>query len=136
MEMMRATTLALAAAVAAVLAAPELVSASDSEKAASKPTTVASKTLPASRMITLKGVKATPMSSSELADVKGLHVHFWNPGAPFPTAEPHLAGDVKTENNWSDLYGQGDVANSYRGLCKAAVNGSAIFINPGGGCGF
>ena len=87
-------------------------------------------------MVTLKGVKAAPMSSSELADVKGLHVHFWNPGAPFPTAEPHLAGANNTDN-WSDLFGTGEpVANSYHGLCKAAVNGSAIFINPGGGCGF
>jgi hypothetical protein len=133
---MRATTFALAAAVAVTLATPVLVSASDPEKAASKAASnVSSTTLPASPMVTLKGVKAAPMSSSELADVKGLHVHFWTPGAPFPT-EPLLAGDVKTENNWSNLYGQGDVANSYRGLCKAAVNGSAIFINPGGGCGF
>ena len=91
---------------------------------------------PVRQFAALKAIKATPMSSSELADVKGLHVHFWNPGAPFPTAEPHLAGDVKTRNNWQNLYGQGDVANSYRGLCKAATNGSAIFINPGGGCGF
>jgi hypothetical protein len=86
-------------------------------------------------MVTLKGVKAAPMSPGELAGVKGLHVHFWNPGAPFPTAEPHLAGANNTDN-WSNLYGQGPVANSYRGLCKAATNGSAIFINPGGGCGF
>jgi hypothetical protein len=134
---MNVSRLASAAAVAVMLAAPVLVSASGPEKskAANKPaSTVSSKTVPASPMATLKGVKAAPMSSSELADVKGLHVHFWNPGAPFPT-EPHLAGDVKTENNWSDLYGDGVVAPSYHGLCKAAANGSAIFINPGGGCG-
>jgi hypothetical protein len=91
---------------------------------------------PSRQFAALKGVKATPMSSRELADVKGQHVHFWNPGAPFPESEPHLAGDVKTQNNWENLYGQGNVAPSYNGLCKAATNGSAIFINPGGGCGF
>jgi hypothetical protein len=82
------------------------------------------------------------MSSRELDAVKGLHVHFFTDSknvvdTPFgPVEGIHLAGDVKTENNWSDLFGQGDVAPSYRGLCKAAVNGSEIFINPGGGCGF
>ena len=132
---MRTTRLALAAAVAVMLAAPVLVSAADSEKAASKPaSTDSSKTLPASPMATLKGVQAAPMSSSELADVKGLHVHFWNPGAPFPTAEPHIAGGNNTDH-WSNLYGDGFVANSYHGLCVAAANGSAIFINPHGGCG-
>ena len=131
---MRGTRFALAAAVAVALAAPVLVSASDSEKGASKPaSTVSSKKLPASSMVTLKGVKAAPMSSSELADVKGLHVHFWNPGAPLG-GPPHEAGSNNTDH-WSDLYGDGLVANSYHGLCTAAGNGSAIFINPGGGCG-
>jgi len=133
---MSVSRLASAAAVAAMLAAPVLVSASDSQKtkAASKPaSTVSSKAVPTSPMATLKGVKAAPMSSSELADVKGQHVHFWNPGAPFP-GEPHLAG-VNNTDHWSDLYGDGFVANSYHGLCVAAGNGSAIFINPHGGCG-
>jgi hypothetical protein len=142
---MKVSKLASAAAVAVMLAAaPVLLSASDApkDKAAGRSvSTSKSVAAPASTLATLKAIKAAPMSSSELADVKGLHVHFWNPGAPFgpgpfPANPPHLAGDVKTENNWSDLFGQGDVAPSYHGLCKAAVNGSAIFINPGGGCGF
>ena len=136
---MRVSRLASAVAVAVMLVAPVLVSASDSNKtktASKSASTVSSKTVQASPMATLKGVKAAPMSSGELADVKGLHVHFWNPGAPFP-GEPHLAGANNTKN-WSDLFGTGEpVANSYHGLCNAATNGnSAIFINPGGGCGF
>jgi len=127
-----------ALAVVALAAAPVLLSASEKAAPAKNDKAVQGATLekaPSPTFAALKGVKATPMSSRELADVKGQHVHFWNPGAPFP-GEPHLAGDVKTENNWSNLYGQGDVAPSYHGLCNAAQNGSAIFINPGGGCGF
>ena len=141
---MRTTRTALV--VAAVLAiAPALLSASDRAEATKKETNVvrtASTETSGSQFAALKGVKAQPMSSSELKAVKGLHVHFFTPSknvvdTPFgPIEGIHLAGDVKTENNWSDLFGQGDVANSYHGLCKAAVNGSAVFINPGGGCGF
>jgi hypothetical protein len=125
--------------VVALAAAPALLSAEEKAAPSKDGKAVQSATVekaPSRQFAALKGVKVTPMSARELADVKGQHVHFWNPGAPFPTDPPHLAGDVKTENNWQDLYGQGDVANSYHGLCKAATNGSAIFINPGGGCGF
>jgi len=95
-----------------------------------------------SQFAALKGVKAVPMAAKELDKVKGLHVHFFNgsnnvvdtPGGPVEGL--HLAGANNTDN-WSNLYGQGLVANSYHGLCTAATNGhSAIFINPGGGCGF
>ena len=126
--------------VVALAAAPVLLSASDKSLPAKNGQAVQSTTVEkasSTQFATLKGVKAVPMATKELDAVKGLHVHFWNPGAPFPFEAPHLAGDVKTENNWQNLYGQGDVANSYHGLCNAATNGSsAIFINPGGGCGF
>ena len=132
--------------VVALAAAPVLLSASDAAMAAKDGKTVQSTTVEkasTTRFATLKGVKAVPMAAKELDAVKGLHVHFLNGSknvvdTPFgPVEGIHLAGDVKTENNWSDLFGQGDVANSYRGLCKAATGGaSAIFINPGGGCGF
>ena len=131
---MRIVRLAVMASAFA-LAAPALVQASD-QAVPSKDNSTPAVTAPR-QFATLKGVKAVPMAAKELKAVKGQHVHFWNPGAPFPFEEPHLAGNVKTEKNWSNLYGQGDVANSYHGLCNAASNGSsAIFINPGGGCGF
>ena len=126
----------VALTVVALAAAPVLLSASEQAAPAKNDRTVQSAAVEKAspRFTALKGVKATPMSSRELADVKGQHVHFWNPGAPFP-GEPHLAGANNTDN-WSNLYGQGNVAPSYHGLCVAATNGSAIFINPGGGCGF
>src|SRR5688500_15695033 len=49
----------------------------------------------------LKNVNATPMSTSELQAVKGLHVHFLDAGG----GTLHLAGDVKHENNWQNLGG-------------------------------
>ena len=123
-------------ASAFALAASALVQAAD-QAVPSKDNSTQAVTASPRQFATLKGVKAVPMAAKELKAVKGQHVHFWNPGAPFPFEEPHLAGNVKTEKNWSNLYGQGDVANSYHGLCNAASNGSsAIFINPGGGCGF
>ncbi len=82
----------------------------------------------------LKDVTASPMAARELATVKGQHAHFWNPGAPLG-GPPHVVNG-NNHDNWSNLYGQGDVGPGYHGLCRAAVNGSAIFINPGGGCGF
>ena len=130
---MRVSQLASAAAVAVMLAAaPVLVSASDSDKAepADKPASVVtSESVPATPLATLKGVKAVPMSSRELSTVKGLHVHF----ITVSNGKLHLAGDVKTENNWSNEWGGSDgnpVAPSYHGLCIAHGNGS-IFIPTG-----
>ena len=69
------------------------------------------------------------MSSTELKSVKGLHVHF----VTISNGKVHLAGDVKTRNNWSNEWGGTDgqpVAPSYKGLCVAHGNGS-IFIPTG-----
>src|SRR5688572_22036631 len=97
---MRVSRLASAAAVAVMLAvAPVLVSASESDngKTDSKPaSTVTSESAPVSGLATLKGVKAVALSSRELDTVKGLHVHF----ITVSNGKLHLAGDVKTENNW------------------------------------
>jgi len=82
----------------------------------------------------LKDVTAVPMAARELATVKGQHAHFWNAGAPFP-GPPHVVNGNNTDH-WSDLYGDGLVGPGYHGLCRAAANSPAIFINPGGGCGF
>jgi hypothetical protein len=127
---MRVLRSASAAAVAVMLAAaPVLVWAADSDngKTDSKPvSTVTSESSAASSLATLKGVKAVPMSSRELDTVKGLHVHF----ITVSNGKVHLAGDVKTENNWSNEWGGSDghaVAPSYHGLCTAHGNGS-IFI--------
>ena len=122
--------------VVALAAAPVLLSASDKAVPAKDRKAVQSTTVEkasTTQFAALKGVKAVPMSSTELKAVKGQHVHFWNPGAPFP-GEPHIAGGNNTDH-WSNLYGDGLVAPSYHGLCVAAANGSAIFINPHGGCG-
>jgi hypothetical protein len=134
---MRVLRLASAAAVAIMLvAAPILVSASDSDKdkTADKPTATVTTTesVPATRLATLKAVKAAPMSPGELDAVKGQHAHFWNPGAPFPGA-PHVVNGNNLDN-WLDL-GNGEIVGpGYHGLCTANVKSSAIFINPGGGC--
>jgi hypothetical protein len=82
---------------------------------------------------TLKGVKAVPMAAKELDAIKGQHVHFLDAGGE----QLHLAGDVKTENNWQNLGGTdpAPVAPSYHGLCVAAgysgPSAGAISI-PGG----
>src|SRR5687767_1616255 len=123
--------------VVALAAAPVLLSASDKAVPAKNGKAGQSTTVekaPSTQFATLKRVKAVPMAAKELDAIKGQHAHFWNPGAPLG-GPPHEAGANNTDH-WSNLYGQGDVANSYHGLCGAAVNGSAIFINPGGGCGF
>src|SRR5688572_30494826 len=133
---MRVSRLASAVAVAVMLTAPVLVSASDSDKGktASEPaSSVTHESRPVSVLATLKAVKAAPMSSSELDAVKGQHAHFWNPGAPFPTSEPHVVNRNNTDN-WLDL-GNGEIVGpGYHGLCTANVKSPAIFINPGGGC--
>lgn len=85
----------------------------------------------AGQFATLKGVKAAPMAASELKAVKGLHVHFIDPHNGF--AKVHLAGDVKTENNWSNLGGSDGlpVAPSYHGLCVAIGVGTSGISIPG-----
>ena len=121
---MRIVRFALALALAA---APAIVSASDHATPTTDKATVAA---PApTQFAALKGVKAVPMSSSELKAVKGQHVHF----ITISNGKLHLAGDVKTENNWSNAWGGTDgqpVAPSYHGLCVAHGNGS-IFIPTG-----
>jgi hypothetical protein len=82
------------------------------------------------RFGTLAGVTAIPMKSNELDAVKGLHVHFLDAG----NGALHLAGDIKTENNWKNLGGSDGlpVAPSYHGLCVAiGVGGPAGITIPG-----
>jgi hypothetical protein len=113
------TAAILAAAPVLLSASDDAVTSQDSKTAQSAPATFAA----------LKGVKAAPMSSTELKAVKGLHVHF----VTINNGKLHLAGDVKTENNWSNAWGGSDgeaVAPSYHGLCVAHGNGS-IFIPTG-----
>lgn len=76
---------------------------------------------------TLSGVKAVPMAPRELKAVKGMHVHFRDAGG----GKIHLAGDIKTQNNWANLGGSDGlpVAPSYHGLC-VAIGGGGITI-PG-----
>jgi len=112
---------------ALLAAAPVMLSASD-DAVHSNDKTKATQSAP-SQLTVLKGVKAAPMSSTELKAVKGLHVHF----VTISNGKLHLAGDVKTENNWSNAWGGSDgnpVAPSYHGLCVAHGNGS-IFIPTG-----
>jgi len=104
-----------------------MLSASD-DSVQSNDKTKATQSAP-SQLTVLKGIKAAPMSSTELKAVKGLHVHF----VTISNGKLHLAGDVKTENNWSNAWGGSDgnpVAPSYHGLCVAHGNGS-IFIPTG-----
>ena len=85
----------------------------------------------------LKGIKATPMTATELDAVKGMHVHFIvepSQNDQYGLEGLHLAGDVKTENNWQNLGGTdpAPVAPSYHGLCVAVGTSSVISIpyNP------
>ena len=115
---------AAAGLVALALAiAPAMLSASDDT------TAVKDQKVSTAKFTALKGVKAAPMSSNELQAVKGQHVHF----ITISNGKLHLAGDVKTHNNWSNEWGGTDgqpVAPSYKGLCVAHGNGS-IFIPTG-----
>ena len=124
MSVARFVSASLTAALLA--AAPVMLSASD-DAVASKDTKA---TLSApSQFAALKDIKASPMSSAELKAVKGQHVHF----ITVKNGKLHLAGDIKTENNWSNEWGGTDrqpVAPSYKGLCVAHGNGS-IFIPTG-----
>ena len=113
---------------AALAAAPAFVSAAD-QPVASKDNATVTVTAAAGQFAAMKGVKAAPMSSSELKAVKGQHVHF----VTISNGKLHLAGDVKTENNCSNEWGGTDghaVAPSYHGLCVAHGNGQ-IFIPTG-----
>ena len=116
---------------ALLAAAPVMLSASDNAGASKDSTGAQSATVAKapSQFAALKGVKAAPMWSTELKAVKGLHVHV----ITTKNGKLHLAGDVKTENNWSNEWGGTDghaVAPSYHGLCVAHGNGS-IFIPTG-----
>lgn len=121
---MRKARLVLASVVAIALGASmgSLFAAEESKEA---PTPSATPVAAPAQFATLKGVKAVPMASSELNAVKGTHVHFLDAGG----GKLHLAGDVKTENNWSNLGGTdgAKVAPSYHGLCVAHASGG-IFI--------
>ena len=123
----------------ALAAAPVLVSAADkavpTSNGKSDQSTTVQKPSP-TQFATLKGVKVVPMAAKELDAVKGLHVHFLNPGNNtqfFGEEGLHLAG-INNTDHWKNLYNDGFVANSYHGLCQARGNGT-IFIEPGGGCG-
>jgi hypothetical protein len=126
-------TLAIAAVVVFAMTATVGVSTSGPSDNSVK-STPASSAKPATtngQFATLKAVKATRMTPVELGKVKGLHVHFLDAGG----GKLHLAGDVKTENNWSNEWGGTDgvaVAPSYHGLCKAHAAGG-IFIPTRGG---
>ena len=122
---MRIVRLALVAV--ALAAAPVVVSASD--QPTSKDNTAVTVSAQANQLTAVKGIRAVPMSASELKAVKGQHVHF----ITISNGKLHLAGDVKTENNWSNEWGGSDgkpVAPSYHGLCVAHGNGQ-IFIPTG-----
>ena len=115
-------------ASAFALAASALVQAADKAVPA-KDNATSAVTASTTQFAALKGVKAVALSSSELKAVKGQHVHF----ITINNGKLHLAGDVKTENNWSNEWGGSDgnpVAPSYHGLCVAQGNGS-IFIPTG-----
>ena len=130
MSIARLVSGALAAVALAV--APVVVSASD--KSGSPGDTSPAPSAQTTQFAALNSVKAVPMSSNELKTVKGQHVHF----ITLSNGKLHLAGDVKTENNWSNEWGGSDgqpVAPSYHGLCKAHGNGSILIPTgpPGSG---
>lgn len=97
--------------------------------------------------VTLKNVKSTPMSSSELAAVKGQAAHFATPSsnAGHPNGPNANEGwhfvNIVNQDNWVDLGNGILVGPGYHGLCGAALNSPKMSIpgqNPitgiGGGC--
>ena len=81
----------------------------------------------ADEFATLKGVKATPMASSELDAVKGLHIHGINPAGKLI-----LLGGPRRHNNGSPEAEAGElVHNGYHGFCVAGPI-SVPPIGPGG----
>ena len=122
----------IALAMALVAGSVSLAAQSPTPSKANKAAT-AKPAAQTSMFSTLKNVNATPMSTSELQAVKGLHVHFLDAGG----GKLHLAGDVKHMNNWQNLGGSDGmpVAPSYHGLCIAAgISGAApgSIAIPGG----
>jgi len=130
---MRPVTLVVGVAVTTFLAGVGSMSLSAQSKGVpAAPAPAARPAATADTFVTLKAVKAAPMSAAELNAVKGLHVHFVTPSknTQYGLEGLHLAGDVKTENNWSNAWGGTDgvaVAPSYKGLCVAHAQGG-IFI--------
>jgi hypothetical protein len=118
-------------AAVALAAVPVMVSASD--QVVKPKDSAATQSAPAKQFTALKGVKAAPMSSSELKAIKGQHVHFIEPGNGFDKI--HLAGNPENNGigigNWYDNGSPdgGLVAPSYHGLCKAGPIG--IPVMPG-----
>jgi hypothetical protein len=111
----------------ALAAAPALVASDQSAPETKKAAPAVSAA--SGQFAALKGINTVPMTSSELTAVKGQHVHF----VTISNGKLHLAGDIKTENNWSNEWGGSDgkpVAPSYHGLCVAHGNGQ-IFIPTG-----
>ena len=75
MSIVRSVSGAVAAIALAIV--PVVVSASD--KGTSPRETVSTPSPQTTQFTALKSVKAVPMSSSELKEVKGLHFHFLTP---------------------------------------------------------
>ena len=123
----------------AMAVAPVMLSASDS---ATKPK---SEKVPVAKFAALKDVKAVPMSSSELKEVKGLHFHFTTPSDKIllvniqqglDTTPPTPTPNPDPSSTFPFIVGKG-----YRGLCGAALNAVGLSIpgqntttGIGGGC--
>ena len=137
---MRARALVSAVTVAALLAGFGASLSAESDKAKATPAASIESAAAVKGFAVLKGVKAVPMTSKELNAVKGLHVHFVTPSknTQHGLEGLQLAGDIKTENNWSNEWGGIDgepVAPSYKGLCVAtglSGSGQSVIFIPGG----
>lgn len=118
------TPVTMAAIATAFALASTILSAQSGSAAQTRSASIDSSAPTATTFAILQGVTAVPMAATELDTVKGLHVHFVNPGKNTQYGPPglHLAGDIKTENNWSNLGGTdpAPVAPSYHGLCVAS----------------
>ena len=139
MVVSRFTLAAIFAAAAAASIGSVSISGQTPDSATKVASDAASPRTPAAKpgsFATLTRIKATPMTATELDAVKGMHVHFvvGSQNDQYGLTGLHLAGDVKTENNWQNLGGTdpAPVAPSYHGLCVAVGAGSAISIpyNP------
>jgi|SRR5688572_16803661 len=144
-RLVSATFAAIALATAPVgLSASDDAVHSKERKAVQRVADRADQKAPSAKFAIMKGVKASPMSSSELDAVKGQDAHFVTVNSQnnqiMGMTGLHVVVRVNRDH-WLDLGNGILVAPAYRGLCDAALKSPGMVIpgqNPttgiGGGC--
>ena len=119
---------------AAVAAAPALLSASEKPVPANDTKAGHSATVQkaaSTQFAAMKGIKAVPMTSSELIEVKGQHIHFVTPGSNDTFGEEGLHLVNRNNDDHYLVFHNGILSGpGYNGLCGAALKSPQLSI-PG-----